>query len=108
MSESVFPPFLKWGDYKSQDENNPDILNIEVLETETFETEYGINVRAKVNGIECTIPLHNYNSLNKKLLQLWHGEVKSGKIQVSKRFKILTWLGISKNKRSIRRYKLEF
>ena len=108
MSESVFPPFLKWGDYKSQDENNPDILNIEVLETETFETEYGINIRAKVNGIECAMPLHNYNSVNKKLLQLWLGAVKSGKIQVGKRFKILTWLGTSKNKRSIRRYKLEF
>ena len=39
LSESSFPPFLKWGKYKSQDEANPDKLLIEVTDTETFETD---------------------------------------------------------------------
>lgn len=105
MSET-FPPFLKWGDYKSNDQNNPDILNVEVLETETFETEYGINVRAKVNGIEFAVPLHNHNSNNKQLLRLWMDGVKSGKIQPGKKLKLKTWLGTSKNKHTIRRWEL--
>ncbi len=45
----LYPPFLKWGDYKSKDDKNPDILHIEVLDTVTFETEYNICVRAMVD-----------------------------------------------------------
>lgn len=108
MSESIFPPFLHWGDYKSKDEKNPDVLKIEVLETESFETIYGMNVRAKVDGIEYAVPLHNFASKNKQLLQKWNEAMKKGKIQVGKKFKILTWLGISKNKNPIRRFELVF
>lgn len=105
-NESTFPPFLHWGDYKSKDEKNPDMLGIEVLETETFQTEYGVNVRAKVDGIEKAIPLHNFTSKNKQLLQKWNEAIKKEKIQVGKKLKILTWLGISKNKNPIRRFEL--
>lgn len=108
MSESLFPPFLHWGDYKSKDEKHPDILNVEVLETETFETEYGINARVNVDGIEYAIPLHSFASKNKQLLQLWTDAVKKDKIKVGKKFKIKTWLGISKNKFPIRRFELVF
>ena len=52
-----YPPFLKLGNYKSKDENNPDIIKVKPLELETFETEYGVNVRAEVNGVEMNIPL---------------------------------------------------
>lgn len=86
----------------------PDILNVEVLETETFETEYSINVRANVDGTEKIIPLHSFQSKNKQLLQLWNDAVKNGKIKVGKKFKIKTWLGTSKNKFPIRRYELVF
>lgn len=108
MSETNFPPFLKWGDYKSTDEQNPDVLNIKVLETETFETEYSINVRAEVNKEEKIIPLHSFESNNKQLLQKWNNGIKSGKIKEGKKFKIKTWLGTSKNNRKIRRYELVF
>ena len=40
MSESLFPPFLKWGKYTSKDSDSPDVLEISPLELETFETEY--------------------------------------------------------------------
>jgi hypothetical protein len=108
MSESLFPPFLHWGNYKSNDEKHPDILNIEVLETETFETEYGINARAKVDGTEYAIPLHSFASKNKQLLQKWTDAIKNGKIQAGTKFMIRTWLGISKNKNPIRRFELVF
>lgn len=108
MSESAFPPFLHWGDYKANDEKHPDVLNIEVLETEMFDTEYGINIRTNVDGIEKALPLHNYNSKNKQLLKLWTDATKQGKIKIDTKLKILTWLGTSKNKHPIRRFELVF
>ena len=108
MSESLYPPFLHWGDYKSKDEKNPDIIKVEVLELETFETEFSTNIRAKVDGVEKNIPLQSFESKNKQLLQLWSQAVKDGKIKIGKKFKIKTWLGTSKNEHPIRRYELVF
>ncbi len=107
-SESIYPPFLKWGDYKSKDEKNPDVLNVKVVETETFETQYSINVRAEMDGTEMILPLHSFESKNNQLLQLWTKAVKENKIKVGKKFKIKTWLGTSKNKFPIRRFELVF
>jgi hypothetical protein len=108
MAESLYPEFLKWSKYTSKDEEHPDILNVKVLETETFETEYTINVRAEVDGIETIIPLHSFESKNKQLLQLWNDAVKNEKIKIGRKFKIRTWLGISRNKFPIRRFELVF
>lgn len=102
------PPFLKWGEYHSKDEKNPDLLKVEVLEVETFETEFSTNVRAKVDGVEKNIPLHSFESKNNQLLQLWNDAIRKEKIQVGKKFKLRTWLGISKNKFPIRRFELVF
>ncbi len=104
----LYPPFLKWGECKSKDENNPDILHIEVLDTETFETEYNICVRAMVDEIEMNVPLQNFGSKNMQLLNKWNENVRSGKIVQGKKFKIKTWLGTSKNNFPIRRYELVF
>ena len=110
MSETLFPPFLKWGQYKSKDEKNPDVLNFEALETDTFETEYSINVKALIESDgqwnEIIIPLHSLESRNKQLYTLWHDAVTSNKITAGKKFSIKTWLGISKNKFPIRRFEL--
>lgn len=108
MAESLYPPFLKWGDYKSKDEKNPDIIEVEILELETFETEYSINVRANVEKTEKIIPLHSFESKNKQLIQKWNDAVRNKKAKVGKKFKIKTWLGISKNKNPIRRFELVF
>lgn len=108
MSESIFPPFLKWGQYKSNNEKKPDELEITVQETETFETEYTINANATVNGEEMAIPLQSFESKNKQLLQIWNKAIKEEKIKPGKKFKLKTWLGISKNKHPIRRFELEF
>ena len=108
QAETNWPPFLKWGQYKSSDESSADVLNIEVVETATFETEYNTCVRAIVDGEEKNIPLHNFESRNVQLLQLWSKRIKEGKIKVGKKFKIRTWLGTSKNNFPIRRYELVF
>ena len=108
LSETTFPPFLKWGTYKSEDQNNPDKLSIQVTETETFETEYGVNINATVDEVEMAIPLHNFNSANTALLKLWNNNIKKGKIKKGVKFTLYTYLGKSKNDRKIRKWKMEF
>lgn len=108
MSESSHVPFLKWGDYKSKDEKNPDVLEVEILESETFETEYSINLHAKVDGAEKIIPMQSLGSKNKQLLQKWNDAIRNNKVRIGKKFKLKTWLGISKNKNPIRRFELVF
>ena len=97
MSETLFPPFLNWGQYKSKDEKNPNVLNFEAKETDTFETEYSINVRALKESEgewnEINIPLHSFESKNKKLYTLWHDAVQSDKISAGKKFSIKIGFG---------------
>ena len=61
QDQTNWPPFLKWGAYKSSEESNPDILGIKVTDTETFETQYSTNVNAQLNDgqgwIDVVIPL---------------------------------------------------
>ena len=108
MSDTSFPPFLKWGKYKSEDESNPDKLLIEVTDLETFETEYGVNVNAIVDEKEMAIPIQNFNSVNLSLLKLWNSNIRKGKIRKGAKFTLLTWMGLSKNARRIRRWIMEF
>lgn len=108
LSNTSFPPFLKWGSYKSEEQENPDKLSIDVTETETFETEYGVNVNAIVDGTEMAIPLHNFNSANTALLKLWNNNVKKGNIKKGVKFTLYTYLGQSKNARKIRKWIVEF
>lgn len=110
MSESLYPPFLKWGNYHSKDKENPDILKVEVLETETFETEFATNLRAMVDGIEVNIPLHNFESKNKQLLMKFLDAQRKGKIRVGTKFKLKTWKEAHPKKKGfeIRRYELGF
>ncbi len=108
MSESSFPPFLKWGSYTSHSEKNPNELEVEPQEIDTFETEYSINVNAKIDRIEMAVPLQSFESNNRQLLQKWQEGISKKKIQVGKKFKLRTWLGTSKNNFPIRRFELVF
>lgn len=109
---TTLTPFIKWGDYHSKDENNPDVLEIQVLDTETFDTDYSINANIKHKEddkwIEKILPLKSHDSNNASLLKQWFDLVKTKKIRKNSAGKILTWLDISKNGRPIRRYVLEF
>ncbi|AJW71038.1 hypothetical protein [Nitrosopumilus adriaticus] len=103
-------PFLKWGQYMSKSEKNPDTLLVKVTETNISKSEYSENVPAIVDGEEKIIPLHSFESANKGLLKLWLKAKNDGKLVVGTTFKILTWIGTSKkNKnRPIRRFRFKF
>lgn len=106
MSDSLFPSFLKWGQYKSKEKENPDTIKIRVKELETFETEYSINVEAEIfennkwNTI--VVPLKSHESKNSSLLNQW----TNTDVIVGDELVIETYLGKSRNNRSIRRYSL--
>src|SRR4029077_612244 len=109
---SSFPPFIKWGSYKATDQNSPDVLELKVGDTETFETSYSINseVSQKVDDKweDCILPLKSHESKNASLLDQWTRATKTGKLRLGKTFKLKTWLGQSKFGRPIRRFSLEF
>ncbi len=111
MSESLFPPFLKWGDYASEDSKKPDKIKIKVKDLETFETEFSANVTAFIEKDgkwdEINIPLKSHESKNGSLLDQWNRAVKSGKIKEGMELVIKTHKAKSKNNRNIRRYSLE-
>jgi len=106
----LYPRFLTWGQFKSKDEKNPDVIQCIVSDEETFETEYGICINVRVNNEISAINLYSFGSANRSLLTQWNEAKKKGKIKQGKKFKILTWMGISqRNKdREIRRFKLVF
>ena len=109
---SLYPPFFKWGTCKSNDSDKPDVLELEAIDSDTFETEYSINARVlQKQGEEwneIVLPINSFESRNRKLLELWTKATKQEKIKQGVRFKLLTWLGISKNKHPIRRFELDF
>ena len=105
-------PYIKFGEFKSQNENKPNILELQIIDPETFETQYSVNIRVKrlMNNewVERILPLKNHDSKNDALLREWQKNARKDIIQKRRFFKIKTWLGISKNQRPIRRYKLFF
>lgn len=109
MSEFYYR-FFNWSRCTSKDEKNPDILNCTILEEDTFETEYGTCVVVKIDNEIWAITLYNFGSANRSLITQWAEAKKKGKIKRDRKFKLITWMGISKrNKdREIRRSKLVF
>jgi hypothetical protein len=109
---SSLTPFIKWGTYKSTDQNNPDVLELKVRDTETFETAYSINAEVSQKTDEgwqdVILPLKSHDSKNASLLDQWMRGTKDRKLKKEKVFKLKTWLGQSKFGRPIRRFSLEF
>ncbi len=94
MSTKNYPPFLKWGDYKSISKKQPDIITIEIVDPEPFQTQYDWNVLVKMDGIETNIPLRA-KSANKKLYRQYMRLLREGKIKNGTKLTIETWLGKS-------------
>ena len=108
-NDSSLTPFFHWGDCKSNDEKNPDVLRIVVVEAEPFATAYSTNIKAEVDdkGLYI-IPLHNFESANKALLNEFSKMWKSGKIKDGSSVKVNTWLGVSTRNpdKKLRRWKI--
>ena len=113
MSNTILVPFIKWGNYKSQDPRMPDMLKLQVAEVETFETPYSTNVRVRHNeGEEWNdkiLPLKSHESANSILIQEWNKWVDKKVVKVGKLFILKTWLDrTKKTNRPLRRFVLEF
>lgn len=103
------PPYVKWNCYKSTDATNPDVMELKVIGTETFDTKWTTNVKILIyrggKWVEEILKLHSHDSDNLKLLQLWKANTRNGKLHTGKVFKLYTWLGSSKYDRRIRRFR---
>lgn len=91
MSTTSLPQFLKWGNYKSTDADKPDIIQVEIVDPEPFETQYDWIVLAKLDNTETNIPLRAKSS-NKKLYKQYTQLLHAGKIKAGTKLKIKTWL----------------
>ncbi len=112
MSETLIP-FLKWGSFKSQDEKKPDILEMEVVDVEPFDTAYTTNVKVLLKEgkkwIEVILPLKSHESKNEALLKQWQQNARKDLIKAGKKFRLKTWIGKStRSEYNIRRFVLEF
>ena len=108
-NESSLTPFLHWGNYKSNDEKNPDVLHLVVAEAEPFATTYSTNIKAELDDKGLfVIPLHNFESANKALLNDYTGLWKSRKIKDGSSIEVRTWLGVSTRNadKKLRRWKI--
>lgn len=109
---STLTPYIKFGEFKSRDENKPDVLELQIVDPETFDTKHSINIRVSQQEndewIEKILPLKNHDSTNDSLLREWEMNARKDITRKKKFFKLKTWLGISKNQRPIRRYDLIF
>lgn len=90
MSDTL-PQFLKWGNYKSKASENSDIIQVEVIDPEPFETQFDWNVLTKLDMIETNIPL-KAKSTNKKLYRQYSKLLHAGKIKSGTVLEIKTWL----------------
>ncbi len=102
-------PFFHWGECKSSDEKNPDVLHLVVEDAEPFVTTYSTNIKAEIQdkGLY-TIPLHNFESANKALLNDYSKMWREGKIKDGSSVIVHTWLGVSTRNanRKLRRWKI--
>jgi len=99
--------------FKSHDSNKPDILEVQVAETELFTTTYSINARVYQKDIdgswnEKILPVKNHESFNSQLLKEWEESFHKGWIRLNGHLQIKTWLETSKKHkdRMIRRFRL--
>jgi len=108
-NDTSLTPFLHWGEYKSSDEKNPDVLHLVIAAAEPFATTYSTNIKAEIKdkGLHI-IPLHNFESANKALLNEFSKMWKSGKIKDGSSVIVHTWLGVSTRnaEKKLRRWKI--
>lgn len=106
-------PWIGWSGYTSTDTNNPDKLQIKIVETETFETEYStavkVMVKRETRWLFYFLPLKSNNSSNDKLLRLWAKNVKNGRLKPGVIFTLATYKRPSKrSKWMIREFDMVF
>lgn len=111
MSMDIIP-FIQWGSYLSKDSKNPDILEIEVINLEQWDSEFSTNVQVKLRILNSwedrILPLKSLDSNNAMLLKLWNKAVREKRLKKGTRLLIKTFMGKSKNNNDMRKWELVF
>ena len=110
IEEKTFTPFFHWGDCKSTDEKNPDEIICLVVDAEPTPTTYTTNIEVDIQGKGLHIlPLHNFESKNKALLNLFSKLYREQEIKDGSSILIKTWVGISTRdaNRKLRRWTIK-
>jgi hypothetical protein len=98
--------------FQSHNKDKPDVLELQVVDPETFDTAYSTNVRVceyvENQKVDRILPLKAHESVNNSLLKEWETNARKDIIKPNKIFKLFTWLDVSKNGRPIRRFRLVF
>jgi hypothetical protein len=108
-NESSLTPFFHWGECKSNDEKTPDVIRMKIVDVEPTATTYSTNIDADIQGKGLhKIPLHNFESANKALLNQWTKLWREQKIKDGSSIVIHTWLGVSTRNadKKLRRWKI--
>ncbi len=84
-------PYIKWGDFKSDDPKIPDSFDAEIIDPEPFPTKFDRAVNAIVDGKEVNIPLRA-TATNKILYRKYLKLLREEKITVGTKLTIKTWL----------------
>ena len=88
--------WIKWGECKSRDKNKPDVLELQMVSTETFTGTY--SVAGKVLRKEGDrwppryLPLKGIDNKKGELLDQWEKFVKADKLKPGTRFTVETHL----------------
>ncbi|NMJ87212.1 MAG: hypothetical protein EX285_05165 [Thaumarchaeota archaeon] len=95
-SEPDYPKYVKFGvsglNCQSTDKDNPDALNLEIIDTEIFDSQYSTNTKVKLDGEEVILPLKNKDNKNSSLLNLWTQKISKGVIIAGNKIRLHTWL----------------
>ena len=108
-NDTSLTPFFKWGSCKSKDEKSPDVLSLLIVDSEPFETAFSTNIKAEISNKGLyIIPLHNFESANKALLNEFSKLYRVQKIKDGSSIEIRTWLGVSTRNadKKLRRWKI--
>jgi hypothetical protein len=101
-------------DYTSRDVNNPDLLEIKVLSTETFETKHStavtIGLKKGIDYVRRHFSLKRADARYGKPYKIWVENVAIGKIRPGSVFIMKTWLRESETTpgRTVRDYEALF
>ena len=113
MSDKRWTPFINFSGYTSCNPQKPDVLELQVVDTELFSTLYSTNIRVYEKDIdgnwnEKILPVKNRDSKNYSLFRQIEKAFHKGLISVNTHIQINFWMDKSKRNadRMIRRFKL--
>ena len=94
MSQTEFPEFFKWGNCKSKDKTNPDVIDVTIIDPQPEETKYDWTIFCEIDGNEYRLPLRAKTE-NKKLYRLYLMMLHKGKVKPRSKITIKTWMSKS-------------